>query len=65
VVNILKVQVVRLKKTGEFASIVGKNNLMNRPDTFLNYYLEIEGRQGTWAGYDDDFELEYLPANQN
>lgn len=53
--------VVRLKKTGEFALIVGKNLMMNNSDSFLNYYLEIENRKGIYAGYDDDdLELENL-----
>jgi len=47
--------VVRLKKTNEFALIVGYNLLMNKPETFLNYYVEIEGRgSAVWAAYDDD-----------
>ena len=61
--------VVRLKKTGEFAVIIGHNRMQQRLDTFLNYYVEIEGRPGTWAAYDDDFELECLsidpPETQN
>lgn len=36
--------VVRLKKTNEFAIIVGKNLMMNRLESFLNYYVEIEGK---------------------
>jgi len=53
--------VVRIKKTNEFALVIGKNQLMNNPESFLNYYLEIEDRQGVWAGYDADIELECLP----
>jgi len=53
--------VVWLKKTNEFALIVGKNQLQNRPDSFLNYYVQIEGKSGIWASYDADLELECLP----
>jgi len=53
--------VVRLKKTGEFALIASRNELMGNPESFLNYYLQIEDRPGLWAGYDADLELEALP----
>lgn len=53
--------VVRLKKTGEFALIVGHNLMMDKPDTFLNYYIEIEGKCGRWVTYDDRIELECFP----
>jgi len=54
--------IVRLIKTGEFARIIGYNCMMNRPDTFLSYYIEIEGKPGAmWATYDDRIELECLP----
>lgn len=56
--------VVRLKKTNEFALIVGYNLLMNKLETFLNYYVEIEGRgSAIWAAYNDDIELECLPVS--
>jgi hypothetical protein len=55
--------IVRLRWTGEFARIVSLGLIMNRPESFLNYYVEIEGRQpdSLWAMYEGDFELECLP----
>jgi hypothetical protein len=54
--------IVRLKKTGEFARIVGKNQLQNRPESFLNYYMIIENKSGIWCAFDDTIELECLPT---
>ena len=54
--------IVRLKDTGEFARITGHNWL--RPETnqhFLNYYAELEGKEGVFAIYHHDCELEALP----
>lgn len=54
--------VVRLKKTGQLALITSHNYLMNYSN-FLNYYASIEGREGTYALYHDDIELECLPVS--
>lgn len=35
--------------------------LMDNPNGFLHYMIEIEGKPGLYAGYDDDFELECQP----
>jgi len=55
--------VVRLRKTNQFALIKEQVFLMNHADGFLHYMIEIEGRPGLYAGYDDDFELECLPID--
>jgi len=52
--------VVRIRKTGQFAIITHRNFLMNE-DNFLNYLGVIEGREGKYALYDDEIELECLP----
>lgn len=53
--------VVRIKKTGEFAKIMG-HNWQKDGKGFLNYYGDIDGRRpGRWALYHDDIELEALP----
>ncbi len=53
--------VVRLKKTGQFALIKNVTFLFNEKN-FLHYLGEIEGREGNYALYHDDLELECLPA---
>ena len=54
--------IIRLKDTGEFARITGHNWL--RPETnqhFLNYYAIIESKEGVFAIYHHECELEALP----
>lgn len=52
--------VVRLKKTGQFVLIVEQCFLKDAMN-FLNYEGEIEGREGRYAIYHEDVELECLP----
>jgi hypothetical protein len=52
--------IVRLKKTGQFAKIV-KHIYVKDGKGFLNYLGEIEGREGLYAVYHDQIELELLP----
>ena len=52
--------IVRIKDTGQFARIVGHTFLKDRKG-FLNYLAEIEGRNGQYALYHDDIDLENLP----
>lgn len=54
--------VVRLKKTGQFA-IIRKQVFLMDEKNFLHYTGEIEGREGMYAIYHDDVELEALPPN--
>jgi hypothetical protein len=51
--------VVRIKKTGEFAIIVGYNFLKDGKG-FLNYYAEIQDKKGKYALYHGDLEVEVL-----
>lgn len=55
--------VVRLKKTGQFA-IIRKQVFLMGEKNFLHYTGEIEGREGLYAIYHDDVELEALPPTQ-
>lgn len=60
--------VVRLKKTGEFALIIGHAFLKDNRN-FLHYEGRIEGRKHSsdtshYAIYHDEIELEALPPNQ-
>lgn len=52
--------VVRLIRTGEFA-IIRDRSFLRDDKYFLNYLGEIEGRQGLYALYHEDIELECLP----
>lgn len=52
--------VVRIKKTGQFA-IIKEQAFQFQGKGFLNYLGEIEGRDGLYALYHDDIELEELP----
>lgn len=52
--------VVRLKKTGEFA-IIKAQDFLKDGKGFLNYRGEIEGKEGWFAIYHDDVDLESLP----
>lgn len=51
--------VVRIKRTGEMAIIRGRQ-FMKEGRNFLHYLAEIEGREGLYALYHDDIELEAL-----
>lgn len=55
--------VVRIKKTGQFA-LIKDYGFVKDGKGFLNYYGEIEGREGQYALYHDDIELEALPKNE-
>lgn len=52
--------VVRIKKTGQFAIIKSIAFLLDKK-SFLHYTGEIEGREGQYALYHKDIELECLP----
>lgn len=52
--------VVRLKKTGEFA-IIRDHTFQHMARGFLNYLGGVEGRDGLYAIYHDDIEVEHLP----
>lgn len=52
--------VVRLKKTGQFA-IIRKYGWQSGGRGFLNYLAEIEGRNGLFAIYHEDCDLEVGP----
>ena len=53
--------VVRIKKTGQFALIKDVVFLKDGKN-FLHYRGEIEGRDGLFALYHGDVELEALPS---
>lgn len=55
--------VVRIKEDNQFAIIRQRVSMYEDPNNlgFLHYMIGIEGRNGLYAGYDDDFELECLP----
>lgn len=55
--------VVRLKRTGQFALIKDVAFLLNG-QSFLHYTGEIEGREGNYAIYHEDVELECLPITK-
>lgn len=50
--------ILRIKKTGEFARVHSHATLDD--NTFLNYHVEIEGKDGLWVLYPADAELESL-----
>lgn len=52
--------IVRIRKTGEFAIIVDKTFLKDGKG-FMNYLAQIEGREGKYAFYHEDIDLEALP----
>lgn len=51
--------IVRLKKTNEFARIKDVVYLKDGKN-FLHYHGEIEGREGLYALYHNEIELEHL-----
>lgn len=55
--------VVRLKKTGQFAKITHQD-FQFEGKGFLNYRGIIEGREGYYALYHRDLELEALPPER-
>ena len=59
--------VARLIKTNEFVRIVSRCVMYQDPNDlgFLHYMMEIEGRVGQYAGYDEDLEVEVLPLGNN
>ncbi len=56
--------IVRLTKTGQFARIV-KSQYAYDGTTLMHYLSEIEGREGQYAIYHYDVELECLPIMNN
>ena len=55
--------VVRIRKTGQFAIIVKKTFLKDGKG-FMNYLAQIEGREGMYALYHEDIDLEALPLDE-
>jgi hypothetical protein len=51
--------VVRIKKTGVFA-IIRKHGFLKDGKNFLHYLGEIEGKEGLFALYHDDIEVEVI-----
>lgn len=56
--------VVRLKKTGQFVRIIEPVFLKDGRN-FLHYHGEIEGREGMYAIYHDEVDLEALPPTED
>jgi hypothetical protein len=54
--------IVRIRKTGQFAIIVDKAFLKDGKG-FMNYLAQIEGKEGSYALYHEDIDLEALPLN--
>lgn len=54
--------IVRLKKTGQFVRII-KPVFVKDGKGFLHYLGEIEEREGQYAIYHQDVELEVLPPD--
>jgi hypothetical protein len=52
--------VIRIKKTNQFA-IIRQHGFVKDGKRFLHYLGEIEGKEGLYALYHDDIELEALP----
>jgi hypothetical protein len=52
--------IVRLRKTGEFAIITDKTFLKDGK-SFMHYLAQIEGKEGKYALYHEDVDLEALP----
>ncbi len=50
-------------KTGQFALITERVGLLD--NSFLHYIGIIEGREGQYALYDADIELECLPQKKS
>jgi hypothetical protein len=53
--------VVRIKKTGVFA-IIRKHGFLKDGKNFLHYLREVEEKEGLFALYHDDIEVESLPS---
>ncbi|CAN5317588.1 hypothetical protein BH10BAC4_BH10BAC4_25190 [soil metagenome] len=53
--------VVRIIKTGQF-SIIKDQTFVKDNRNFLNYLGQIEGREGLYALYHEDVDLECLPV---
>jgi hypothetical protein len=50
--------------SGRFAKIAERTCMYEDPNGlgFLHYMIQIEGREGMYAGYDDDMEIEAGPV---
>jgi len=56
--------VVRWKRTGEFG-LVKSYTFQHDNKGFMNYLVEVEGREGLYCWFHDDVDLECLPTNKD
>lgn len=52
--------VVRWKRTGEFG-LIKSYTFQHEQRGFMNYLVEVEGKQGLYCWFHDDIDLEHLP----
>lgn len=52
--------VVRWKRTGEFG-LIKKYTFQHEQRGFMNYLVQVEGKEGLYCWFHDDIDLEHLP----